>query len=289
MKPFWEQIDLPADASWRYFINAGESFPFHWHFHGECEMTLVLAGSGVRLIGASAQPYQRGDLVLIGPDLPHTYVSAPGQPAAASVAQFRTDFLGESLLRRPEFAGVGVLLRAAQHGIAFTAAGEVDDPTSAAGRFRGLGARPPAERTVALLDLLITLAEHPRERLLSQAENRPISDDPRAERVARIRQFLQAAHHREVSLAEIAEVAHLSLTSTSRFFQQATGRSLTSYLTQLRVESAARLLAETELSVTEIGERAGFRNQSYFNRRFLSVTGLQPRSYRKLFRAGRPD
>jgi len=58
---------------------------------------------------------------------------------------------------------------------------------------------------------------------------------------------------------------------------------MTTYVNQLRVGAAAQLLANTDLSVLEIGFRVGFGNYSNFNRQFKRIKGVTPLSLRHLF------
>lgn len=59
-------------------------------------------------MGTTVEPYQPGDLMLLGPDLPHTFSSVPYPTgmAEASVVQFRHDFLGADFFALPQFRPV---------------------------------------------------------------------------------------------------------------------------------------------------------------------------------------
>ena len=73
-------------------------FTSPWHLHDEYELTLILSGTGKRFVGDSVSPYAVGDLVLIGPNLPHYWRSdqtGRKQRSHSIVIQFRKNSLGK--------------------------------------------------------------------------------------------------------------------------------------------------------------------------------------------------
>ncbi len=76
MKPYREHVTTPRDASWVFFDRRLERFPFEWHYHPEYELTLTLNSRGQRFVGDNVSAYNHGDLVLIGPKIPHTWCSS---------------------------------------------------------------------------------------------------------------------------------------------------------------------------------------------------------------------
>ena len=60
-----------------------DGIPFLWHYHPEFELTLTLNSRGQRYIGDDIANYDDGDLVLLGPNLPHTWCSAEKIDAAS--------------------------------------------------------------------------------------------------------------------------------------------------------------------------------------------------------------
>ena len=62
---------------------------------------------------------------------------------------------------------------------------------------------------------------------------------------------------------------------------------MTTYVNQLRIGAAAQLLANSDLSVLEIGFRVGFGNYSNFNRHFKRIKGVSPQSLRREFHEAR--
>ena len=99
----------------------------------------------------------------------------------------------------------------------------------------------------------------------------------------RIRRAVELMHSqldRELSLKEIAAASFLSPFHFARLFKKLTGASPHAYLATLRSKQAQVLLAETDLSVTEIGARVGYANSSHFTQVFRQSTGLTPRAFR---------
>jgi AraC-like DNA-binding protein len=73
----------------------------------------------------------------------------------------------------------------------------------------------------------------------------------------------------------------MSIPAFTRFFKKTTGRTFTSYLNELRISYACRMLIESDLSISEIAFKAGFRNLSNLNRRFLNLKRVSPKIYRQ--------
>ena len=92
---------------------------------------------------------------------------------------------------------------------------------------------------------------------------------------------MHAHSARDLPLEEIAAAAYLSPFHFARLFKKLTGASPHSYLGNLRVARAQSLLAETDLSISEISARVGYSSPSHFTKAFRQSTGLTPRTFRK--------
>ena len=69
-----------------------------------------------------------------------------------------------------------------------------------------------------------------------------------------------------------------------RRFKAATGTSLISYVQNLRIEDAKRLLESEETPFDDIALGVGYENTAFFRRLFKRCTGLTPGQYRQMFR-----
>lgn len=270
----FEHIVADHPLSWRLASIVEPRFESVWHFHPEFELTYIRQGHGTRLIGDSVGDYAPGDLTLIGPELPHTYVSAPGHTwHAAVVVQFKRDFLGPGFFDLTVFAGVSALLDRAARGVSFRCDNEV---------LRRLEQLPPAEKTVGLLGLLLELSQRESAPLAGE-QGTPALNRATAGRIRAMVELMHASFAMRLTLAEISAAAHLNPSAASRLFSRSTGSSITTYLNVVRVNAACRLLRDTDLTVATIAADCGFSNLSNFNRRFRAVKRLTPRDYRAGF------
>jgi AraC-like DNA-binding protein/ligand-binding sensor protein len=93
--------------------------------------------------------------------------------------------------------------------------------------------------------------------------------------------FIRGNYTRKISLGEIANVSGLSAPYFSTIFKEEMGENLSVYLNRLRVEKAAAMLTETEISLGKISEACGFEDQSWFSKIFKNYVGLSPGKYRE--------
>ena len=277
MRAVFEHLEPTPNLSWRHARRRASLFPFGWHFHPEFELTLITEGSGTRFVGDSIEDYGVGDLVLLGSELPHAYVSTPRRDGhEAIIVQFRADFLGAGFFERPEFSEVRALLLRSKRGLQF-------QPSIRTDALADLDGLPPAQRTLSLLGTLVALAESVDSRPLASEHHRPTLDRAAGDRINAILQLLHAGYAGPISLMNVADVAHMAPAAVSRFFRRTTGATITSYLNIIRVNAACRLLIDTDLPITDIAGECGYRNLSHFNRRFLLLKEMSPRGYRARF------
>src|ERR1700730_11614695 len=114
MKPMYERVAIGDGCSVRVYHRKLPRIPFEWHHHPEYELTLTMNSRGKRYIGDSITEYGADDLVLVPPDLPHTWASNSSLdssvPEVAIVIWFSGDWarrLGDCC---PEYEGLHRLL-----------------------------------------------------------------------------------------------------------------------------------------------------------------------------------
>src|SRR5699024_8985040 len=118
-----EFVQKPNKASFLVRKFDKQAFDAPYHAHKEYELTLITGGSGKRYVGSHIADFTAGDLVLLGPHLPHCWKleeklkgrKLPG----AIVVHFDYDFMGSDFLERPETRDIRELLGRAGGGIKF--------------------------------------------------------------------------------------------------------------------------------------------------------------------------
>lgn len=96
------------------------------------------------------------------------------------------------------------------------------------------------------------------------------------------KQYIHQHCHRQITLAEMAEVTYMTRSHFSRTFRRWTGQTFTAYLQAQRVARAKTLLAEANgLSITRVAQLVGYQDPGHFSRVFRSVEGVLPSEYRE--------
>jgi transcriptional regulator GlxA family with amidase domain len=119
----------------------------------------------------------------------------------------------------------------------------------------------------------------------AQFVDRPLPAEP-ADTLAEVTGWLERHLDQQVTVAELAALAHMSPRTFARRFVQETGTTPLRWLTGQRILLAQRLLEDTEETVDRVAERAGFGNAMALRHHFRAWRGTTPAAYRGTFRAG---
>jgi AraC-like DNA-binding protein len=146
-----------------------------------------------------------------------------------------------------------------------------------------LGADKPGKEIV-----LRALVEQALVHILRNYATPRLSEELELSRVGlvdrRIRRSVELMHtqlDQDLNLKALAAASYLSPFHFARVFKKLTGSSPHNYLAGIRATRAQLLLADTDLSVTEIGTRVGYLSGSHFTKAFRIATGATPREFRK--------
>lgn len=93
--------------------------------------------------------------------------------------------------------------------------------------------------------------------------------------------YMQEHYKEEINVSDLAALSFYNENYFMKLFKQYTGKTLTRYLTELRIEKSRYLLLHTNLSITDIAIETGFNSASYFIRKFQELNGITPQKLRK--------
>lgn len=97
----------------------------------------------------------------------------------------------------------------------------------------------------------------------------------------KIKRYIEANYVQNITLDSLARLSHLNKYYMAHAFTLHYGCSPIRYLCQTRIKASKELLANTDYSITEVAQYAGFSSQSYFAQCFLKSCGLTASAYRK--------
>ena len=276
-KPVLEAVSLrQSRQSVLIFEREEDAFMPFWHYHPEIELTLIRSGSGIRFVGDSIENYQAGDLVLLGENLPHQWVSH-NEPSveqqAAIVLQFQPGLFSNFV----EFEEVQRFLHTAASGIHFP-----QIPAALRSRIEAMPDRPAILQISELIAIVFELMHLNGARRLSQAERLVLPNSPKEQdRINQVLAYILANLDQKLSVGLMADRCCMVPQSFCRWFRQHTGTSFVNYLNKSRIESACQSLLTSSASVQEVAFKSGFDNISHFNRTFKKYTGRSPLAFKR--------
>lgn len=279
MKIEFEVIHPDEGSSFRllHTNTRAEEFGWQYHYHPEYEIACVLRGSGTRHVGNHFSSYENGDLVFVGPNLPHAGfgLNAHG-PHEEIVIQIKEEVLNQSIITRPEMAAIRRLLGNTKHGIYFT--GITKEKVTK--KLQKLLKLQPFERFMELISILNTMATSTEYELINPAMDLSSLIKKNNARLQKIFTYVEQHFNEEVNIQKVASIANLSVPSFCNYFKKIMGTTFTDFINQYRIQRAC-LLLQQEKTVSETSFECGFNNVAYFNKVFKTVTKKTPSEFKK--------
>lgn len=267
----------PFHAARVRFAPRAQDSDLHWHsdFY---ELACVVAGNGVQLLADGGHDLVQGDVLFVRPDDRHAFRgSGPGGLEFLNIA-----FPASTWRGFVDLAGTAAL-RAWEQGpgpLAFHVSPETPAYAAATSAFEtALAQFHPAPSRFDLVRFWTELLPQVTE--LRAPEVLPPEDERRPDWLAEACAAMRREDNLRLGVERLRELCAVSAAHLSRTMRRHHGCTPTEYVTGLRVEHAAALLATTAEPVTAIAYRCGFASQSYFSRCFHRAHGMAPRAFRR--------
>lgn len=278
-KPSLEAIEPTFGNSFTYkrFDEVNKNTFTYWHYHPEIELTYINGGTGKRQIGSHVSYFRNGDLMLIGSNLPHCgFTDKNTGNKRETVIQMKMDFLGTDFFGIPEMKGIQKLFEIAKSGISFH--GPIKHKIG--DKMEVMEYQSDFQRLLTILNILNELSTTDDYKVLNAEGFSMQTEVKDNDRINVVFNHVRSNFTEAISLEEIADIVSMTVPSFCRYFKRMTNKTFTQFVNEYRLVHASKLLAEQNMSITEVCFACGFNNFSHFNKSFKAFTGQNPSEYR---------
>jgi len=278
MKPLLEDIGKKrGQHSIIAFEIEQQKLDFFWHYHPEYELTLIVHGKGTRMVGDHHENFESGDLVFIGPDLPHTWMSDRHMEGNCKVVviQFTKELI-QRFIGLEEDAKINGFLSDSKRGLTINS----NNNDNVKNLIKALPSKTGIDKISVFLQILHLLSTL-ESRTLSSSFYQPLKGAENEKRINTVCQYIQKHSTEPLTIQKAASIIHLTPSAFCKFFKRITGKTFSDYVNDIRIANVCRDLIATDKQVSTIAFENGFDTLTYFNRIFLKKKGIKPSNYRK--------
>lgn len=257
-----------------------------WHYHPEIELVYILESSGKKYIGDCIEQFSPNEIVLLGKNLPHFWLSDPktypkgdNSRARALVVYFLENF-SETLLKLPEMHSILSLFEKAKYGIKF----QGDFNKIILKKLMKIQDTKGLEKFISLIDVLNDLCNHDNYTFLSKASfSDLINKNIKIEnKISRVQNYVLNNFQNGIQLEVAAGLSNMNPSAFSRYFKKNQNKTFSQFVNEVRIGHACMLLIEDKYNIAEVCYESGFNNLSNFNRKFKDLKKMSPSEYIKL-------
>ena len=285
-----EIIPKHPQRSFRCLIHDFPSEICGWGAHPEYEIHHIQASSGTFVAGDFIGTFGPGHISMMGPRLPHDWVSdlAPGEIVRDRdvLMQFTDEWIRECMRLMPELQRLDAMLTRSSRGLLFSGA----TAQRAAEQLLLLNTTTGPQQLAHVFMLLGILADAPEfeYQVLASEWIGKHEDETANSAVEAGLNYIFDNLTGDIRLSTAAQLAYMSEPTFSKYFKKASGMTFSNMVKKLRIANARQLLDTTDLPVAQVAAQSGYRNMANFNRQFHEELGMTPSAYRKLDSAAKP-
>lgn len=248
------------------------------HQHDEIQISFIEKGNGTLLVGDRIFSYSENDIFVIGSNLPHVFKSDKNTESTSKMLSlfFTESSFGETFFDLNDFAEINHFFSKSLQGFVVKV-----NKNQITDSFLKLKKASKLERFILFLEILKVISFSKSEPLSNFVYNKKYSD-VEGKRMRNVFDFTIENANQKIFLDDIANVANMTKNAFCKYFKKRTNKTYISFLTELRIENACKLLnANKDLSINEIAYKTGFNNISNFNRQFKMIKYMSPNKFRK--------
>ncbi|UJH90703.1 AraC family transcriptional regulator [Antarcticibacterium sp. 1MA-6-2] len=264
----------------QFSVHTEKEFLRLWHYHPELELIYIVKGEGTLYAGDFIGNYTEDDIFILGKNVPHMFSSKSFAEtqiiSKACVFHINYSFLSSGFSTLPEFHFLQHILKISERGVMFREKRNKE----ILGYLENLDHNTPSENALMVFQLLLHLSNYKTFKSLGSLnwlDYFQISDL----RITDVIEHIILHFREEIPLEKAAEISGMNKSAFCRYFRKNTCKTFISYLNEVRINYACKLLTENipSGSISEACYKSGFNSLSYFNRTFKKVMGVCPTQY----------
>ncbi|TBR38270.1 AraC family transcriptional regulator [Marinomonas agarivorans] len=254
------------------FYKKDDDYSCFMHFHEVHEFIIFDEIDGSYFYSQGESKLQNNDIVFTPALETHDFEITEGQKSW-TIIQFLPEFLStNNLVKEAAYLQFGVHLRLSQEQLGIV-------KQQVQWLKESYRANPHSDMSLTLLKLLIIwIVEHSQP--VNSLHDQPITASKGYERLTPIMDLFRHNTYVSLSLVEAAELCHISTSYFSRLFKSVFRFNFSEYTVRHKLYSAARMLTQTNKSITEISYELEFSNPSHFIALFKKQFSVTPKKYR---------
>ncbi len=279
MKVYPFKIPKPQNNALIYQEDIELVFYDKLHQHNEIQISFIEKGNGTLLVGDSISSYAKNDILIIGSNLPHAFKSEANSnlPSKMLSLFFTETSFGDSFFELDEFSEIKKILKKSLQGLRIT-----NQKKGIIDCFQKFKTSSKLERFILLLQILKLVAKA-KSKAISNFRYHKSYSDVEGKKMRDVFEYTIENYHKTIYLEDIANIANMTKNAFCKYFKRRTNKTYVSFLTELRIENACKLLqSKEEFSISEVAYQVGFNNISNFNRKFKAIKNITPLKYRNI-------
>lgn len=262
-----------------------EDFPFAYyknrytdlHWHPEMELIFMISGEVAATVAEENHVLYPGDILFVNPDELHSFTSCSAT-TEYHAAVFKAELFQ---FKEKHFFQEAFTNRITNGEIRFPRIfrSEEQEYRLVYPIVDALFNKHIDSRAMIYSDLVQLFCTFIDQKLFLQTANQSIHKS--SEEIKRCILYMEEHYSRRITLAELAELVHMTPNYFCGYFKRKTGVSPFTQLNEIRIRNAAELLEKSECSVSAAAEACGFESVNYFIKKFKEIRGCTPAAYRK--------
>ena len=250
--------------------------------HNNTSWTLVYIkdGLGMYLLDSSLRCLNHGDMMILPPNVDYSFSSESlgdeyNENINAAVLRFEEAWLNDLVKVFPVMSPTILKIK------------EIRNPMVIRGPkwmrlsslLDGLNISASSLLPIRIMDILDQISNPSDMTPIINVCNEDVLGIP--QKIEMINRYISCNLANKITLEDLGQICHMHPNYLCTLFRNYTGQTIFDYLTRYRIESAAQLLKNQELSAGKVGELAGFHSESLFYRTFKKIMGVTPKTYAK--------